>query len=91
MTVTLKVWVAPKQVPKVGATLMVAVCGSTPGAWLLKLMLDVAPFAAKPMAVLLLVHAYCVPEGPLKVTAMGKPAHLVMSLMGLRAGTGFAW
>lgn len=88
LTVTLKVWDAPKHPPKVGAMLMVAICGVRPGSWLLKLMPEVAPFAAKPMAVLLFVQAYCVPEGPLKVTAMGKPAHRVMSLMGFIAGTG---
>ena len=87
-TVTLNVWVAPKQPPKVGAMLMVAVSGVSPGAKLLKLTLAVEPLAARPILVLLFVQAYWVPAGPLKVTAIGRPAQRVTSLIGLMAGTG---
>ena len=76
----------------VGVTVMVAVTGEEPALVAVKAAMFPLPLAAKPIEVLLLVHAYVtVPPvaGLLKVTALVvEPAHTTWFATGVKVATG---
>lgn len=65
----------PGQAPKAGCTTTTADWAFPVGDWVVNVKPAVVPLAARPMSGLLLVHAYCVPVGPLKFTATDSPTH----------------
>ena len=82
-------WLAPTQPLRVGVNVIMADWALPPGVWLTKEMPAPLPLAGKPMFGLLLTHAYCAPEVPLKLTAILSPTQWFSFAGAATLGVGF--